>query len=565
MMIHRSMFGQHLTIQKWGSVFITTSLLVAFFGAFIWSINGDWVYSAQSQSPDIWEFVPSSGNVVGQTFTAYEAGLKAIEVKMNFLGDTPSELLTLHIHTNDAARTRVATATAYPQTGHHWVRFTFQALPTSRLNDYIFYIESQLSQTINLYTAPADTYLDGAAYLNNAPQNRQLVFNLIYQRTWMLWDTIQRLSKAVPTIFVILLLLLSPGGALLVWLWPNRDLDRYGSIIVAMGLSIACLPLMLLIAYQLNIQLTAGVIWGIIVLSIVAWGIGIRNHNFSSLSIKRRISFEEAGLYTTLCLLTLAVILSRFWVIRNLTIPLWGDSYQHTLISQLMLNHGGLFQSWQPYSFSSSFTYHFGFHSFVMIMAMLTGKTSPEAVILTGQLMNTLAVLALYPLGYKLGDKRAWAGIGAVFIAGFMFTMPAFYVNWGRYTQLTGQVILPIAAILTFALFQHRSWKSLVLAVLVSAGLSLTHYRITIIFGLLIVAWLSIDLMRSSQKWLRFRQYFGWGLAYGIATVLILMPWILNLQQGNIATIGSRVAAKIGKACNPLSVGLHSTTHTQQG
>ncbi|MFN2280805.1 MAG: hypothetical protein ACK2TZ_03005, partial [Anaerolineales bacterium] len=67
-------------------------------------------------------------------------------------------------------------------------------------------------------------------------------------------------------------------------------------------------------------------------------------------------------------LFTIALIIAvRFWVIRSLDAPMWGDSYQHTMIAQLIVDHGGLFDSWQPYAEMTTFTYHFGFHSLVAV------------------------------------------------------------------------------------------------------------------------------------------------------------------------------------------------------
>src|SRR4030066_2372836 len=62
----------------------------------------------------------------------------------------------------------------------------------------------------------------------------------------------------------------------------------------------------------------------------------------------------------------------------------------------------------------------------------------------TGQLLNILAIISLYPLAYKI-TKNRWAGVLAILVAGLLSPMPMSYVNWGRYTQLAGQVILPVS------------------------------------------------------------------------------------------------------------------------
>ncbi|RME43034.1 MAG: hypothetical protein D6791_16435, partial [Chloroflexi bacterium] len=112
---------------------------------------------------------------------------------------------------------------------------------------------------------------------------------------------------------------------------------------------------------------------------------------------------------------------------------MWGDSYHHTLIAQLLADHGGLFQSWEPYVPLRSFTYHFGFHSNVVLFHWLTGTPILQSVIVVGQILNALAPLMIYPLVRRLGGSE-WTGLIAVLIASLLSPMPAGYVNWGRYT-----------------------------------------------------------------------------------------------------------------------------------
>jgi hypothetical protein len=66
----------------------------------------------------------------------------------------------------------------------------------------------------------------------------------------------------------------------------------------------------------------------------------------------------------------------------------------------------------------------------------MTGVEIAEATLLTGQIINVLAVLTLYPLSVHLAKGSRWAGVGAVLIAGIVSPMPAYYVNWGRLRNL---------------------------------------------------------------------------------------------------------------------------------
>jgi hypothetical protein len=158
---------------------------------------------------------------------------------------------------------------------------------------------------------------------------------------------------------------------------------------------------------------------------------------------------------------------------------LWNDSLAHTMITQLILDHGGLFSSWEPYAPIGSMTYHFGFHAQAALFAWMTGLASWSAVSVFGQLLNALSILALVPLANRLSGSR-WGGVLAVFVAGLLSPMPMVYTDWGRYTQLAGQVLLPLVLWITLAYLEEDSWRSPLLWIggFLWAGLALTHYRV---------------------------------------------------------------------------------------
>lgn len=522
-----------------------------------WLNRGDWIYPDQVQAVDVLAQDLVGDTTIGQTFTAYQAGLEAIEVKVHLPNNQSDQPLTLHLRegveaTQDLRQVTISTAGL---TDRAWARFSFDPLPASRLKDYYFFVEGSSATTsdgISLYYGPPEAYLDGALYLSGQPQEKQLAFRLVYNRPMMAWDLVRSIVISLPASIGVLLLLICPGGALLAWLWPKHDLDWFGLLAVSMGLSIACFPLIILFAHTMGeLRLVPGVVWGIILLSIVAWGYKLYwryRHKLVGDKHEKSLSIlfdnYDYGAQGTLIFLTAVIIISRLWIVRNLEIPLWGDSYQHTVVAQLLSEHGGLFDSWEPYSFSSTFTYHFGFHAFVLFLHWLSQTPMPKTVILAGQILNSLAVLLLYPLVYQLSGKQTWAGITSLLIAGLASTMPTFYVNWGRYTQLTGQVILPVAALLVFKFFRQRTWRLGILAVLATGGLALSHYRVTILFGCLIIIWLGADWLASDQRWFALKQRVMATLWFGLGIIGTLLPWLLRLATGRIPTMGVNLARR---------------------
>jgi len=241
-----------------------------------------------------------------------------------------------------------------------------------------------------------------------------------------------------------------------------------------------------------------------------------------------------------LSLVVLMIIVIRFYIVRTLPLPLWGDSLQHTIITQLLVDNGGLFDSWQPYAELNSFTYHFGFHAASAVFHWVSGLDAPQAVLYTGQLFNILAVVGLYSLTNRLARNR-WAGIVAVIVAGLLSQMPMFYVNWGRYTQLAGQVIIipAVYALIEISETRDRNQRILpgiILAGILWGGLGLTHYRVLIMAIFFVPVLFLIRLIQTRR--LQFLTPIA--MAGGLGGLLFL-PWFIKTIPGTIVTQFTRI------------------------
>jgi hypothetical protein len=152
-------------------------------------------------------------------------------------------------------------------------------------------------------------------------------------------------------------------------------------------------------------------------------------------------------------------------------------------------------------------------------------------VLWTGQILNGLAVLALYPLAARLSGQR-WAGVGAVLVAGLLSPNPMVLTDWGRYTQLTGQVVLPVAVTLAWAVLDdgRLGVRAVVLAGLAIGGLALSHYRI-LIFGL--IFFVAYALLNFRQ----FRAALPRFVMMGIVGGAIFLPWFIRVFGGQVLAI----------------------------
>ncbi len=192
-----------------------------------------------------------------------------------------------------------------------------------------------------------------------------------------------------------------------------------------------------------------------------------------------------------------------------------------------------MFDSWAPYADLTTFTYHFGFHALAAVFAWLTGLTAPLAVLWTGQILNILAVLTVYLLAARISGSR-WAGLIAVLIAGLLVPMPMTYLNWGRYTQLAGQAILPVAIYLAWNALEKENmdWPAYIPVWLAMGGLALAHYRVLIFGVLFFLAYLLLFTGRGTWRQ-NITRTFWIGLGGGV----LFLPWFIQVFGGRVMQV----------------------------
>jgi hypothetical protein len=498
--------------------------------------------SEQPARPDRVPLGPTQA--VGQTILSRYDGLSAVEVYLEPQDTTQGDLF-FHLRADPKSQRDLRTSSQplADITKPGFQRFEFQPIPDSGLQGYYFYLHTDTDRGAKVGTAPAGSYLNGSQYLNDLAVNAQTTFRLVYDPTLLILGLLSEGARWLWYVVVAVLLFVLPGWAALSWALPGWDLQGWSTKLTwSIGASLPMYPLLFLWTDIIGLHLGSAYAW--IPPLAAAFGLLVRNRaglSARQLTMRRK----QAGSLTSLrpvaippaelALLSLAVLilLVRFWPVRALPAPMWGDSYQHTLIAQLLVDNHGLFRSWQPYADLRSFTYHFGFHSLVAVFHWLTGLSLPQATLWTGQIVNILAVLSLYPLAVRLSPNR-WTGVIAVLIAGLLSPMPMYYVNWGRYTQLAGQAILPAAILVAWDIFERprNGWRPYLLSWILFAGLALTHYRILVFAAFFFLAYYLLNFRRLST--LAFTRA---ALLQAGGSLLLFFPWIVRLFSGNLPNI----------------------------
>jgi hypothetical protein len=229
----------------------------------------------------------------------------------------------------------------------------------------------------------------------------------------------------------------------------------------------------------------------------------------------------------------------NMYTIRYQVAALGSDGYHHTLITHLIMEHGGLPQTYEPYAPVITFTYHFGFHGYAAAIGWLSGLDARWSTLLAAQLLIPIAGLAAGWLSEGLIEHKLACCVGAlVSIAG---AFPGALTNWSRDTQLMGLILLSVfLGCLWQWLHPPLKWQSTPILGLLAAGLALTHYRVALmaVFGALVL----IGARSLAIKKIWGRQFILQSSTILVLTGLLLLPWVGTLvmshQQGYRVDIG---------------------------
>lgn len=496
--------------------------------------------SARQRVPGTAPLGLREGETVGQTFVAYRDGLEAVELYLQPSASGNGEIyLSLHGDPSDSAQIAAAVLPLSMVVEPNFYRFTFPRQDRSRQQSYYIELELRGDGQLDVGSSPGEAYPDGAAYQNGEPVDAQLAFRPAYALPSMLLGFARQILAWLLIGLVGFLLFVLPGWGLLALAWRRPDpLPMWQQIGLAGGISLSIHPILVLATNTVGPRLGALYAWLPALAGLAALLWHYRRWRPRPGAWRGWLGSERAAPDLALAGVFGLVLAGRLLAVGSLQAPMWGDSYQHTMMAQLFLDHDGLYNSWQPYAPYSSLTVQFGFPFHVALFSWLTGMSSVEATILVGQLVNALAVLTLYPLAVWLAGGNRWAGVVAVLVAGLLSPMPAFYTNWGRYAQLDGQAILPVALfLLCSALERERvAWSLAALGGAVVAGMTLAYYRMPFYLApfmlALLLAWGLPRWRLDLRRWLRAGG--GLALAGGVA-LLLFLPWAIHVRESALA------------------------------
>ena len=327
-----------------------------------------------------------------------------------------------------------------------------------------------------------------------------------------------------------LCLFAGPGFGLLSFYPGRRQFDRtqIAALITALAISFWAIALAWLGLARIALTpIAVGVILA------AGWALGLARYRPWRLRSRSgaRGTFDVSRLVLWIVVAAIAVIAT--WSLRSVVVGPGSDSYHHTLITQLISERGALPNDYQPYAPLVTFTYHYGFHAVVAAVAILTGLNPVVLTPVLAQLLTAAAVLSVAFFTEAATGSRPAATVSAI-IAGLVCVFPAYLINWGRYTQLTGMVLLPVFLGVVW-LWAEAGWhrSSVVPIGILAAGIALTHYRVALMALSGVVVLVGVNELTHRMTWARWRTRLwkavgGLALAGAVGVVLIA-PWLWHL------------------------------------
>ena len=247
------------------------------------------------------------------------------------------------------------------------------------------------------------------------------------------------------------------------------------------------------------------------------------------------------GIPFILILIFLFTMSIRLIMVRDLATPAWVDSVHHALITRMILLQGSYPSNYFPYLNIDPTAYHPGFHSIAAVFTWLTKLNLSQALMILGQVLNALVVFSVYLLAKTL-TQRSSVGLLAAFITGFLTPMPAYYTSWGRFTELTGLIILPVGLALIRLLENEHTKKSkswlIILGAITSAGLFMVHYRVAVFLGLLIISYLIVYLLKKgNDPNANRKQIFLLIIVTAILGIVLVFPWLFQMLKNTLLPV----------------------------
>jgi len=335
-----------------------------------------------------------------------------------------------------------------------------------------------------------------------------------------------------------ILIFTGPGFLFLSFYKGKKSLDFIGQFVFSLISSLAIWVILLLVFYFFPYKIDKSITfiffyggWIIFLIKEKIWSFSIKINGFRNINYGKLI-------FLFLAFLSLIVFL---FSIRSTTVGLGSDSYHHTLIAQLILDQGKVPNSYLPYAPLISFSYHFGFHSFVAAITWLSNIPVRLMVPILGCFLIIFSSLSIYALARELFKNELIGEISGL-ISIFVSVFPYYMLNWGRFPQLLGLSILPMLFVV-FILWKNENFNNrhIIQLSLLAFILGISHYRVTIIAIIGLISYLLFDFGSRPVTINQILFIIKNSTFASFVTLIFYSPWIIIVYASRLNSIGHSI------------------------
>jgi hypothetical protein len=426
------------------------------------------------------------------------------------------------------------------------LRLAFPPQPDSAGRTYALSLEGTAGVHVGFWRSNSNAYGGGDLQVDGSadPGDLRFTTRCRYDPPLMFRQLGASFLSQIGLLIPLAALLLLPGYVFRHSVGLRQDNDPLAALALSIAFSLALIPVALLWSTVLGLRwqrTLCQAAFGLLAVVGLAHLLRTRCRDLAPWTDARHrwLVLAMAGVLGATWLLRLAQI-------RNLVLPAWVDSLQHVLVTQVVTLYGQVPKSYEPLLPVTTFSYHFGFHADMAVFAWLSALPIPAAMLILGQILNGACALAAYLLTVRLTRRRI-AGVTAAAVVGLVSYLPAYYVSWGRYTQLTGMLLLPAALVTTLEWLEgvKRDHRWLLGAGLMQAGLFLTHARVSILGACFLLAYLfftcGVHLRQGERK--AIRELWWRCLLLAMVGLGLSAPWLVQL----ITTMARSLRANGGR------------------
>lgn len=340
-------------------------------------------------------------------------------------------------------------------------------------------------------------------------------------------------------ILAIIAVLFLPGWTILLWIRP-RGRDLFEQLPVAAGLSLAVESIFAVLMNASGWRFTPRqwvlVFVSLLFISLLAILVHLARNTLFSRRRKIAELKEQSGVPKVFSVVSgmapLTLVLAfRLYQIRDLVLPSWIESVNQVFMVTKMVRWGGVPEFLLP-ELPGIFAPYLAFPFPVSIFALLSSWDPASATLLVGQIIITLLSLSVYRLGKALFNNWKLAVVAAL-LTGFAFTLPGYFIAWGRYEFLTGMLLLPLAMAEVIEWQVPGKKHPFTLLVLLVAGLFLAGPFAPVLLVLFCGCWYGTEIIRAMKNKKRWRGPWQPAAALVLGW-LIASDWLSRIKDSSV-------------------------------